>query len=196
MRQGLHFNDVHASVPAVASFRAFMVAVARFGRNLEHWDVKTAFLTTNMDCTIDVTLPEAFNQDGALQQGARRGTSRHRVLKVIPGCPQGSRLWHENLFSFLVQQGFASVAPQEECLLVEKGRQDAIHLLVWTDDICVSYPEGAKQRVKALFSAMLMRFPNGVHVGEEREGALTILGTSIIRLGPKKVFIHQKPFVE
>ena len=51
MKQGLHFNDVHASVPAVASFRAFMVGVASRGRNLEHWDVKTAFLTTKMDVT-------------------------------------------------------------------------------------------------------------------------------------------------
>ena len=48
MKQGLHYNDVHASVPAVASFRAFMVGVASRGRNLEHWDVKTAFLTTRM----------------------------------------------------------------------------------------------------------------------------------------------------
>ena len=101
MKQGLHFNDVHAAVPAVASFRAFMVGVASKGRNLEHWDVKTAFLTTKMDCDIDVTLPEAFNSDVALQQNARRGLTRHRVLKVIPGCPQGSRLWHDNLFAFL-----------------------------------------------------------------------------------------------
>ena len=36
MKQGWHFNDVHASVPAVASFRAFMIAVAHGGRNLEH----------------------------------------------------------------------------------------------------------------------------------------------------------------
>ena len=111
MKQGLHFNDVHASVPAVASFRAFMVEVASRGRILEHWDVKTAFLTTKMDCAIDVTLPEAFNTDRALQQDARRG--RHRVLKVIPGCPQGSRLWHDNLFTFLSERGFIGIAPQK-----------------------------------------------------------------------------------
>ena len=120
MKQGLHFNDVHAAVPAVASFRAFMVEVACKGRNLEHWDVKTAFLTTKMDCEIDVTLPEAFNPVNELQQQAKRGMSRHRVLKVIPGCPQGSRLWHEHLFGFLSKKGFIAVAPQE-CLLVEQG---------------------------------------------------------------------------
>ena len=168
MKQGLHFNDVHASVPAVASFRAFMVGVASRGRNLEHWDVKTAFLTTKMDCEIDVTLPEAFNSDEALQQGARRGSTRHRVLKVIPGCPQGSRLWHDNLFAFLSKKGFVSVAPQEECLLIERGRPEGIHLLVWTDDICVSFPNNDKQRVRTLFSSMLHQ--NGVHIGEERGG--------------------------
>ena len=196
MKQGLHFNDVHASVPAVSSFRAFMVGVAHFGRNLEHWDVKTAFLTTKMDCEVDVTLPEAFNQDKALQQDARRGTTRHRVLKVIPGCPQGSRLWHDNLFSFLTSKGFIAVAPQEECLLVEHGKPTGIHLLVWTDDICVSYLDCDKERVRTLFSAMLARFPNGVHVGEQRDGVLSILGTSVVRVGPRSLFIHQKPFVD
>ena len=74
MKQGLNFNDVHASVPAVASFRAFMVEVAFKGRNLQHWDVKTAFLTTKMDCQIDVTLPEAFNSDTSLRGEWALGT--------------------------------------------------------------------------------------------------------------------------
>ena len=173
-----------------------MVGVASKGRNLEHWDVKTAFLTTKMDCDIDVTLPEAFNSDVALQQNARRGLTRHRVLKVIPGCPQGSRLWHDNLFAFLSSKGFIAVAPQEECLLVEKGRPEGIHLLVWTDDICVSFLGSDKPRVQALFSSMLQQFPNGIHVGEQRDGALEVLGTSIVRLGPRSLFIHQRPFVD
>ena len=196
MKQGWHFNDVHASVPAVVSYRAFMIGVAHQRRILEHWDVKTAFLTTKMDCDVDVTLPEAFNHDKALQHDARRGTARHRVLKVIPGCPQGSRLWHDNLFSFLFKQGFAAVAPQEECLLIERGNPNGIHLLIWTDDICVSYPPEHKHRVRQLFSTMLKQFPNGIHVGEEREGALTVLGTVVVRVGPKTLFIHQKPFTD
>ena len=71
MQQGLHYNDVHAPVPAVTTFRVFMLGVAVQGRVLEHWDVKTAFLTTRMDCQIDVTLPEAFNSDEDLQPNAR-----------------------------------------------------------------------------------------------------------------------------
>ena len=101
MQQGLHFNDVHAPVPAVTSFRVFMLGVALQGRTLVHWDVKTAFLTTPMDCQVDVTFPEAFNSEKGLQPEARRGTTRHRVLKVIPGCPQGSRLWHAHISEFL-----------------------------------------------------------------------------------------------
>ena len=50
MQQGMHYNDVHAPVPSVTAFRVFMLAVAVQGRSLDHWDVKTAFLTTPMDC--------------------------------------------------------------------------------------------------------------------------------------------------
>ena len=81
-------------------------------------------------------------------------------------------------------------------MLVENRKPTGIHLLVWTDDICVSYLDCDKQRVRALFAAMLARFPNGVHIGEEREGALNILGTSVVKVGPRSLFIHQKPFVE
>jgi hypothetical protein len=79
---------------------------------------------------------------------------------------------------------------------VENGRLEGIHLLVWADDICVSYLECDEQRVRTLFTSMLAQFPNGVHVGEEREGALNILGTSVVRVGPRSLFIHQRPFID
>ena len=120
----------------VTSFRVFMVGVAAQGRILEHWDVKTAFLTTSMDCKIDVSFPEAFNDIKSTQPDARRGTERHRVLKVIPGCPQGSRLWYAGITGFLSGEEFSPVAPQEECLFVEQSKPNGVHLLVWTDDIC------------------------------------------------------------
>ena len=195
MQQGIHFNDVHAPVPAVTSFRVFMMGVAMQGRSLHHWDVKTAFLTTPMDCQVDVTLPEAFNADKGLQPEARRGTDRHRVLKVIPGCPQGSRLWHAHLSAFLRGRGFVPVAPQEECVLVEQERAGGIHLLVWTDDICVSACESDAARVQELLLALRVHYPNGIHEGEMRSGGLSILGTEIIRQEARKLFIHQKPFL-
>ena len=196
MQQGLHYNDVHAPVPAVTSFRVFLIGVAAQGRALEHWDVKTAFLTTKMDCQVDVTLPEAFNQAKDLQPDARRGTERHRVYKVIPGCPQGSRLWHADISGFLTEQGFSPVAPQEECLFNEQGNPDGIHLLLWTDDVCVSYVDKDKSRVQTLLAAMRGRYPNGIHEGEQKGGALSILGTTVERQGQRSLFIHQKPFLE
>ena len=195
MQQGLHFNDVHAPVPAVTSFRVFMLGVAVQGRTLEHWDVKTAFLTTNMDCQIDVTLPEAFNRELDLQPQARRGIERHRVFKVIPGCPQGSRLWHADISGFLAERGFVPVAPQEECLLVERGNPKGIHLLVWTDDICVSYDGKDRPKVAALLAAMRQRYPNGIHETEQRDGGLSILGTTVVFQGHRNLFIHQRPFL-
>ena len=189
MQQGLHFNDVHAPAPAVTSFRVFMLGVALQGRTLVHWDVKTAFLTTPMDCQVDVTFPEAFNSERGLQPEARRGTSRHRVLKVIPGCPQGSRLWHAHISEFLAGRGFVPVAPQEICLLIEQGKPEGIHLLIWTDDLCVSYCDNDILRVQDL------HYPNGIHEAEKKGGGLSILGTTVVQQGPRQLFIHQKPFL-
>ena len=57
------FQRCSCPVPAVTSFRVFMLGVASQGRSLAHLDVKTAFWTTPMDCQVDVTLPEAFNSE-------------------------------------------------------------------------------------------------------------------------------------
>ena len=53
----------------------------------------------------------------------------------------------------------------------------------------MSFQVSDKERVQTLFSSM-------IHVGEERGGALEVLGTSVIRQGPRSLFIHQKPFVD
>ena len=97
---------------------------------------------------VDVTFPEAFNPTKDLQPEARRGTTRHRVLKVIPGCPQGSRLWHAHLSAFLRDRGFVPVAPQEECLFTERDRSEApardknsVRVLLWTTTLMVSMRE-------------------------------------------------------
>ena len=45
MQRGLHYNDVHALVPAVTTFRVFMMQVV-----IASLDDKTAFLATPRDC--------------------------------------------------------------------------------------------------------------------------------------------------
>ena len=77
-------------------------------------------------------------------------------------------------------------------LFVEQGKPNGV---LWTDDVCVSYRTCDKTRARALLSAMQDRFPNGIHESEERSGELSILGTVIMRQGPHRLYIHQKPFL-
>ena len=80
-------------------------------------------------------------------------------------------------------------------MLVKQERASGIHLLVWTDDICVSACESDAARVQELLLALRVHYPNGIHEGEMRSGGLSILGTEIIRQEARKLFIHQKPFL-
>ena len=79
-------------------------------------------------------------------------------------------------------------------MLVEHDKPDGIHLLVWTDDICVSASEGDALRVAQLLLALRAHYPNSIHESV-RDGELSILGTAVIRQGVRKLFIHQKPFL-
>ena len=80
-------------------------------------------------------------------------------------------------------------------MLIEHDKPDGIHLLVWTDDICVSASEGDALRVAQLLLALRAHYPNGIHESEVRDGELSILGTAVVRQGVRKLFIHQKPFL-
>jgi Reverse transcriptase (RNA-dependent DNA polymerase) len=100
MLEGVHFNDTHAPVPSVTCVRVLLAITASSKRHLAQLDVKTAFLNAPIDIELDVILPEGFGTGQDDDQFSSQEGRRRRALTAIPGCPQGSRVWRQEMVGY------------------------------------------------------------------------------------------------
>ena len=109
---------------------------AKYDLELMQIDIKTAFLSAPMDTEVYVTLPPAFNDSMDLQPQACRSKTVHRLLKGVPGIPQGSHLFNKKFHKVILSMGFARVA-DDHCLYKVKDRD--LYLTIWVDDILLMF---------------------------------------------------------
>ena len=128
---GIDYNETFAPVARLKTIRIMMSLVSKYDLELLPFDVKTAFLSADMDTEVYVHLPPAFNNDPALQPDAKPSTTVHRLLKGVPGIPQGSRLFNNKVHTVLTSLGFRR-CPDDYCLY--KHDKENIALALWTDD--------------------------------------------------------------
>jgi hypothetical protein len=131
MVPGIDYNETFAPVVRIKTLRILLAICAEHDMELDPFDVKTAFLSADMDSEIYVTLPPAFNTNPDLQPDAKQSTTAHRLLKCVPGIPQGSRLFNDKMHKVLLSLNFTR-APDDYCLYVNK--EAFLFLALWTDD--------------------------------------------------------------
>jgi hypothetical protein len=101
---------------------------------MDHLDVVAAFLNPEInDDDIYITLPKG------LPEGLNTPKIIVRLTKPLYGLKQAPRLWHDDINPFLLSLGFTQSSANPNLYL----RSDSILLLVYVDDISMSYPEAA-----------------------------------------------------
>ena len=91
MSRGIDFNETFAPVPCMSSIRFLLALAAKYDLEIKQGDVSTAFLCADMDAIVYVAVPNWFRADAT---GREQGYTVHKLVKAIPGIPQGPRLWH------------------------------------------------------------------------------------------------------
>lgn len=92
MRAGIDFNDTFAPVPAITVLRILFALSAKYNWKIKAGDVHTAFLLSPMDSDVWVIVPNWFVRNPS---GAETGYSIRKLLRGVPGIPQGPRLFHK-----------------------------------------------------------------------------------------------------
>ena len=92
MTEGVDYNETFAPVPCVSILRIFLAFAAKFDWEIKQGDVRTAFLCSDMDTVVHAAVPNWFRADA---NGTETGYTIRRLLKGVPGIPQGPRLFHK-----------------------------------------------------------------------------------------------------
>ena len=161
MTAGIDFNETFAPVARITSIRMLLALAAKYDLELQQADISTAFLAADMDCDVYVTLPRGFNADpstSAQPSSSSQRNSRpvvHKLLKGVPGIPQGSHLFNKKLHAVLTALNYERLA-DDYCIYKPKGQP--IFLAVWVDDLLLAYHRQHAKEAAAVFDGLKAAF--------------------------------------
>ena len=140
------FGATYAPVGRLTTFRYLISPIRRYEWNMDHLDVVTTFINPEIDDDdIYMTLPEGW------PEGLNTPKIIVRLRKALYGLKQAPRLWHDDINTFPLSLGFTQSSAVPNLHL----RSDGILILLYVDNISMSYPEAAAKaaiEVKAKLS--------------------------------------------
>jgi len=132
------FGRTYAPVGKLTTFRYLISLIGRYRCNMDNLDVVTAFLNPKIDDDdIYMTLPEGW------PEGLNAPKIIVRLRKALYGLKQAPRLWPDDINAFLLSLGFTQSLADPNLYL----RSDGILILLYVDDISMSYLEAAAKAV-------------------------------------------------
>ena len=146
MSQGIDFNETFAPVPCMSSIRATLALAAKYDWEAKQGDVNTAFLCADMDTDVYIVVPNWFCSDAT---GKELGYTIRKLLKGVPGIPQGPRLWHKKSNAIYLAGGLRQHR-SEFCLYYCLKRR--LILIVWVDDLFLFFPKAATTEAEKLWT--------------------------------------------
>jgi len=129
----IDFGETYAPVGKLTAFWHLTSLIRRYGWNMDHLDVVTAFLNPEIDDDdIYMMLPEGW------PEGLNAPKIVVRLRKARYGLKQAPRPWHNDINAFLLSLGCTQSLADPNLYLHSDG---TILILLYVDDISMSYPE-------------------------------------------------------
>ena len=124
---GVDYDETFAPVIRFSSLRLLFALAVKLKLDINHLDVKTAFLNGDLKECLYMQVPEGMN------------VAKNKVLKLkkaIYGLKQSSRAWNEKVHNVLCDLGYVQ-SPNEPCIY-KKGSKDLYTIVaLFVDDFFV-----------------------------------------------------------
>ncbi len=132
MKEGLEYNDTFApaALPLCAQYLPSPPNTVA-NSSLEMW--KPHFWPQDMDCEVWVKMPAMWGHGENEITGVDETLQPRKLLKGVPGIPQGSRLYYETFQTKLQEMGWVP-AKADKCLFVNPSLKERTAVLIWVDD--------------------------------------------------------------
>ena len=185
LKSGVHYNQTFSPVIKPTSFRIFLALVAKYDLEVTGIDFSSAFLSADMDTEVYVTLPPGFHEGKGCDPYEPRSKKVRRMLKAVPGIPQGSRLFNKKAHTVITKTDFKALT-MDRCLYKHPSSMTLICLHV--DDGKIAWPKNKPQAYKKVLGTMQQHFE--VNEVEEND----FLGMQIHRdRANRRLYLSQRP---
>ena len=181
---GIDYDKTTAPTIRLESFRAILHLAATLNWDLQHFDVKTAFLHSILppDETMFMEQPHGFESPG-------KEDWVMRLMKSLYGMKQASRIWNQTFHKTVEQWGFQRM-PCEWCVYKRQSATGTIIFAVHVDDIVSAASSPAEN---ARFKTELSSQWQISDLGQAKYA----LGISITRhLPTRTISISQTAFID
>jgi len=132
------FGKTYAPVGNLTTFQYLFSLVGKYRWNIDHLDVITAFLNPEFDDNdIYMTLPEGW------LEGLNTPTIIVLLKTALYRLKQAPRLWHNNIYTFLLSLEFTQSQADPNLNL----RSDGILMLLYVNDISMLHQKDAAKAV-------------------------------------------------
>ena len=140
--EGIDYKETFASVVKPMSYKALFAIAAALDLEIEHMDVKTAFLYGDIDEEVYVEQPHEMDD----------GSGRVcRLNKALYGLRQSPRIWYNTLTNFLETIGFTALVA--DAGVFSRGH---LYIAVYVDDLLIAGP--SKDEIQEIKDTLSNRF--------------------------------------
>lgn len=124
---GVDYDDTFSPVVRHSTMRLLFAIATEYNLNIDHFDVDTAFLNSDLKESIYMEQPEGFS-DGSNKVCL--------LLKSIYGLKQASRAWNLKVNQVLLENGFMQ-SKCEPCVYIKKDDKCLTIVALYVDDFYV-----------------------------------------------------------
>jgi transposase InsO family protein len=174
---GIDYDEVFAPVARSTTLRLLLSVAGSRKYNVNHYDIKTAFLNGTLKEEIYLKQPPGF----------QNGEQVYRLKKSLYGLKQAARVWNETLHKELEELGYKQ-NETDKCLYVKKQGGSTCYLLIHVDDILAASDDNKLLQEMEDYIGKCFELKN---LG----GVKHFLGIDIERLGGK-FFISQPLYID